>query len=252
MSDPSREDKLAEQRRYDARASRVEMSVGTGSVPLELRSPYGAYDRALRGRIQPGMTVLEIGAGTGEFSGQIVAAGAALYASDISVRSLLALRGRFTGNSRVVPLAADMEKLPFADVSFDVVASAGSLSYGDPDAVLNEIHRVLKRGGVFVCVDSLNCNPVYRLNRWIHFLRGNRSRSTLLRMPDLRSISRYAMRFRSVTVEYFGAISWLMPVARRLLGSHAAAALSDRVDRLVRVRGSAFKFVMTAVKGLDD
>ena len=34
----------------------------------------------------------------------------------------------------------DMEKLPF-----DVVCSAGSLSYGDNEVVMNEIYRALKQ-----------------------------------------------------------------------------------------------------------
>jgi ubiquinone/menaquinone biosynthesis C-methylase UbiE len=52
-----------------------------------------------------------------------------------------------------------MEKLPFADQSFDIIVSAGSLSYGDNDIVMNEIYRVLKLQGVFIAIDSLNNNP---------------------------------------------------------------------------------------------
>jgi ubiquinone/menaquinone biosynthesis C-methylase UbiE len=37
--------------------------------------------------------------------------------------------------------------------------SAGSLSYGDNDIVMNEIYRVLKLQGVFIAIDSLNNNP---------------------------------------------------------------------------------------------
>ena len=122
--------------------------------------------------------------------------------SDISVQSLLALRRRYESSLEISVIAADMEKLPFADVSFDAVIGAGSLSYGNSETVLSEIYRVLRPGGVFVCIDSLNNNPIYRFNRWIHFIRGNRSRSTLLRMPTLRSISAYADTFGSASIEY--------------------------------------------------
>jgi ubiquinone/menaquinone biosynthesis C-methylase UbiE len=63
-----------------------------------------------------------------------------------------------------------MEKLPFAGQSFDIIVSAGSLSYGDNDKVLDEIYRVLKNKGVFIAIDSLNNNPIYRLNRCLHYL----------------------------------------------------------------------------------
>jgi ubiquinone/menaquinone biosynthesis C-methylase UbiE len=53
-----------------------------------------------------------------------------------------------------------MEKLPFANQSFDIIVSAGSLSYGDNDIVMNEIYRVLKLQGVFIAIDSLNNNNI--------------------------------------------------------------------------------------------
>jgi ubiquinone/menaquinone biosynthesis C-methylase UbiE len=47
-----------------------------------------------------------------------------------------------------------------------LIVSAGSLSYGDNDKVLDEIYRVLKNKGAFIAIDSLNNNPIYRLNRF--------------------------------------------------------------------------------------
>ena len=57
-----------------------------------------------------------------------------------------------------------MESLPFKDKSFDIVACAGGLSYGDNKKVANEIYRVLKDNGSFICIDSLNENPFYKFN----------------------------------------------------------------------------------------
>jgi ubiquinone/menaquinone biosynthesis C-methylase UbiE len=142
-----------------------------------------------------------------------------------------------------------MESLPFSDSEFDCVLSAGSLSYGDNHRVLAGIWRVLKPGGVFICVDSLNHNPIYKINRWIHFLMGSRSRSTLARIPNFELIGHFRKKFCSVDVRYFGSASWLMPVVGRLIGIQYAAEASKFIDNAVRVRRSAFKFVMVARKG---
>ena len=139
-----------------------------------------------------------------------------------------------------------MESLPFDDSSFDVITSAGSLSYGAPILVDTEIRRVLRPGGMLICVDSLNNNPVYRANRWIHYLRGNRSKSTLKRMPDLARIRSLSEGFSSVNVRFFGAMSFVMPGIARLFGENTARVASDRIDQLVGVRRSAFKFVIVA------
>jgi ubiquinone/menaquinone biosynthesis C-methylase UbiE len=125
---------------------------------------------------------------------------------------------------------------------------AGGLSYGDNELVLNEIYRVLKPNGFFICVDSLNENPLYRLNRVIHFLRGDRTISTLHRMPTIGLINAYHRRFGNIKVRYFGSVSWAMPLLGRVFGATNAAIFSRWFDRIVGVRKSAFKFVMSVRK----
>ena len=119
-----------------------------------------------------------------------------------------------------------MENLPFEAGTFDVVACAGSLSYGDPRTVDREILRVLRPGGSIVMVDTLNHNPIYRFNRWINHLRGRRTRSTLMRMPTLARIQTLASHFEQVSVDYFGAMLWAMPLVSLLIGANRAAEFS--------------------------
>jgi ubiquinone/menaquinone biosynthesis C-methylase UbiE len=219
--------------------------LGSFSVPPIYRAPYLDYEQCIRKNLKQNHDVLELGAGIGLHTFALVQTGARVVVSDISVRSLVVLSRRFH-NDRVKTLVADMESLPFDANTFDIVTSAGSLSYGDPVLVNAEIKRVLKRGGMFLCVDSLNHNPIYRLNRWIHYMKGNRTKSTLLQMPTLKRIQQLSKMFENSDVRYFGSASYLMPLLIRALGQTRAAEMSDRIDRLLRVRRSAFKFVLVA------
>lgn len=247
-------EKFVERDRYDERARRGMSAVGSGALHVRpaLRAPYVAYERSLKECVSPGSRVLEIGAGTGEFTAASLSAGGKVIASDISRFSLAVLEKRYGSNAALRTCVADMESLPFPRLSFDVIASAGALSYGDGVRVREEVFRVLAPGGVFVCVDSLNHNPVYRLNRWWHFQRGRRSASTLRRMPTLSLIDAYRQRFGAAQVEFFGAISWAAPLVSKFLGESMAARCVDRFDRAVGVRRSAFKFVMVARKTAHD
>jgi len=250
-------DKKTEFLRYDGRAksllavktSAVEKSPALGSltVPPIYRAPYTYYEQCIREHINQDHEVLELGAGTGLHTFALVQTGARVVASDISANSLEVLSRRFKRErERVKTQVADMESCPFDDNVFDVVTSAGSLSYGDPVLVNAEIRRVLKPGGLFICVDSLNHNPIYRLNRWIHYLRGDRTKNTILRMPTLERIEQLSKMFETSDVRYFGSVSYLMPFLALVFGQKRAAGISDRIDRLVRVRHSAFKFVLIA------
>lgn len=249
----SNNDKLIERARYESRAKEKlagtrglgMAALGSSVIPASLQTPYLAYEKAIAELVKPGDRVLELGAGTGLHTSALLRTGAEVVASDLSPSSLQLLQKSFEKTpGRLSIEVADMERLPFASGSFDVIACAGSLSYGEPALVNAEIARVLRPGGMLICVDTLNHNPIYRLNRWLHYLRGDRSISTLKRMPGLERINSLSGMFAQSDVRYFGAISFLMPVVSRLSGQTTAKALSDGFDTMLGVRRSAFKFVL--------
>ncbi len=250
------QDKYVERDRYDAHARELLASLGGAHVAEKfgshgirqsLRTPYLCYEQQISEVIRPQSRVLELAAGAGMHTSALLQTGAHVTATDISPLSLKILEQRFSdANGRLVTHVADMEALPFNDDMFDVVVCAGGLSYGEPSLVDSEIRRVLRPGGILICVDSLNHNPVYRANRWIHYLRGNRSKSTLKRMPDQARIKALGKGFSNVSVRYFGSISFAAPLIARLSGEKTAQELSDCIDQWIAVRRSAFKFVLVA------
>ena len=143
-------------------------------------------------------------------------------------------------------VVADMEQLPFENELFDVVTYAGSLSYGDAKKVDSEIHRVIKPSGFFICVDSLNNNPVYRLNRFIHYLKKERTKKTLLNMPTYQRIVSLRSRYKDADVNYFGSISFITQLLSKILGPNYTSLFSDYVDKTIKAKKSAFKFVLIA------
>lgn len=253
-------DKQVELNRYDTSAQlqldalKSELPVGkfgSSAMVQYLRTPYIYYEKCVRELVGSRDQVLELGSGSGLYTWALVQTGAQVTATDISPNSLRLLHQRIVNiGGSVKTQVADIEALPFADDSFDVVTCAGSLSYGEPAIVDSEIKRVLRPGGFFVCVDSLNHNPIYRLNRRLHYWRGERTKSTLERMPGLPRIETLGAGFTSVNVNYFGALSFAMPALARLCGPKWAQILSDRIDQLIDVKRSAFKFVLVA-KGLQ-
>jgi len=250
------DDKVEECNRYDKRAANLLATdhaviteyLGALSIPLPLRSPYLFFEEKIARHVTQSTKVLEIGSGTGLHTGTLLGAGGEVIATDISPSSLKVLRLSHKCNDRLQTQVADMEALPFSDAFFDVVTSAGSLSYGDNDVVLSEIYRVLKPSGMLIAVDSLNNNPVYRFNRYLHYLRNNRTKSTLVRMPTIKLIQKYERNFGKVDVKYFGSISWLMLFLGKFLSSSDCAYISDSVNAFIKPKRSAFKFVMVATK----
>ena len=250
------DDKSEELRRYeDAARVVLESTVsakpqlfGAEAVAPELRAPYAFYEQRIQAIVSSGSRVVELGAGSGLQTAVLLRTGASVTATDISPASLALLQRRLgaLAPDRLTTRIADIEALPFEEESFDVVACAGALSYGDPDLVDAEVRRVLRPGGAFICVDSLNDSPVYRLNRWLRYRRGERTMSTLVRMPGSRRLESIARHFASVEVRYFGALTWAMPLLTRVLGTARATSASDAFDNLIRVRRSAFKFVLVA------
>ena len=243
-------DKDIEKHRYDNRANIFLDSNNLyhfDKTPIYLNTPYYYYFHLLEEKSGQSK-LLEIGAGMGENTNSLLDMPFKVTSTDISSKSVEVMRNRFSKYSNFSVEVADMEKLPFNNESFDVVCSAGSLSYGDNDTVLNEIHRVLKPDGAFIAIDSLNNNPIYRFNRYMHYLKGDRSKSTLIRMPTMSLIDKYTGKFGHAKVKFFGTITWAFPLLSKVLSEQALTKLSNLIDTRFNIRGSAFKFVMMAVK----
>lgn len=109
---------------------------------------------------KPGEFLLDVGCGTGIFTGSIVSSGAEVVGLDISIPMLGRAFSRFRGQ-RFTPLAGDMLRLPFASGSFDKVYSMTALEFVDnAQTAVAEMQRVTKTGGIIV-MTTLN-----RLSPW--------------------------------------------------------------------------------------
>jgi len=94
--------------------------------------------------IGPGSRVLDLAAGTGKLSRQLIALGAEV----VAVEPLPAMRAEL---HRILPdvelLAGAAEAIPLPDASVDVVTVAQAFHWFDYPAALAEIARVLRPGG---------------------------------------------------------------------------------------------------------
>jgi SAM-dependent methyltransferase len=99
--------------------------------------------------IGPGMSVLDVAAGTGNASIPAAKAGAAVTASDLTPHLLEAGRQRAAAEGVELDwVEADAEHLPFAEASFDVVMSSiGAMFVPHHEDVADEMVRVCRPGG---------------------------------------------------------------------------------------------------------
>src|SRR6476619_1490919 len=90
------------------------------------------------------VTVLELGAGTGKLTAQLVALGHDVHATDPDTAMLDILRRDLPD---VRTSVASAEEIPLPDRSVDVVVCAQAFHWFDLDRALPEIARVLRPGG---------------------------------------------------------------------------------------------------------
>ena len=94
--------------------------------------------------LRPGRAVLDLGAGTGKLTRQLVGTGARI----VAVEPLPAMRARL---EELVPeaeaLAGSAEAIPLPDGSIDAVTVGQAFHWFRVDEALPELHRVLRSGG---------------------------------------------------------------------------------------------------------
>lgn len=98
-----------------------------------------------------GSLVCDVGAGTGVVGVQLQDAGMRVFGVDISAKMLAQARERLPGRIAI----ADATALPVAGASLDALTYVWVLHHvGDLPAALREARRVLRPGGLAVCVDG--------------------------------------------------------------------------------------------------
>ena len=246
-------DKQLEKDRYDAAYSKsgkfdndyIEV------LPNYLKAPYKKFSQLLRHNIEPHMSVLEVGAGSGIFAKTILEKCGQYLATDISPLSLELLNNKLSGDPNFEKLSTrelDIESPDLPNDSFDAIVSCGALSYGDNRLVLDNFKKLLKPGGVVLVVDSLDHNPFYRLNRFVHYLKGNRTLSTLQRMPTMELIESYKSEFTESQEYFFGALAFTAPFLKPFLDEGHVNRIVGCLDERPTFRKHAFKFVLVARK----
>lgn len=93
-----------------------------------------------------GEIILDLGCGDGQLTQRVAATGAQVLGVDASAEMIAAARER-----GIEAELANAESLPFRDAAFDAVFSNAALHWvRNQDAMLAQVHRVLKPGGRFV------------------------------------------------------------------------------------------------------
>jgi SAM-dependent methyltransferase len=95
-------------------------------------------------RIGPETTVVDVGAGTGKFTAQLVPTGATI----IAVEPIDAMRATLTAHlPTVVALSGMAEALPLETASADAIVAAQAFHWFNVPLAVAEFHRVLRPGG---------------------------------------------------------------------------------------------------------
>lgn len=253
------DDKVIEHNRYNTKSEaelkdlhNVINRNGAKAIVEYLRSPYLYYENLILNEANPHLKILDMCCGNGIHSLTVPSKGISIVCTDIAENSLIvaAERARANGLDGLMEfIQADAASQPFESNYFDLITCAGSLSYFDKTLIIKEVTRLLKFGGKFIVVDSFNHNPIYRLNRFIHFLRGERTWSTLRNMPNEATIAYIRTKFSNVSVKYFGVIAFLALPISIVFGKSNAKKLVDYFDaKIPFLRKYSFKITIIATK----
>lgn len=103
---------------------------------------------------QGGAHALDLATGTGDIAFGLAEAGMQVVGLDVTRRMIELARKKTKAGKAPAFLVGDMLALPFPDASFDVVtAGYGLRNVPDLRTAVDEIHRVLKKGGQALSLD---------------------------------------------------------------------------------------------------
>jgi ubiquinone/menaquinone biosynthesis methyltransferase len=185
--------------------------------------------------VKPGVEALDLACGTGDITFALSADGASTTGLDITPRMLELAAAKHTRTNAPRWVAGDMMALPFANARFDLVTTGyGIRNVPLLKGAIEEIHRVLKPGGLFLSLDFNR--PSNRLVRLIYLsyltvvgsalgfvLHGDPDTyryipESIRRYPGARAVCGIVRAQGFVSCEYLPVLGGLMAIHRAVRG----------------------------------
>ena len=160
--------------------------------------------KMLSSHLESGMTVLELGCGTGYFTRELARSAADIIAIDVSPELLEIARA----NGSLQNIRYEVQNacaLSYSDAMFDSVVGSSVLHHLEIQEALREIYRVLKRGGTIYFTEPNMLNPQIAIQKNVSWIKRKLGDS-----PDETAFFRWPLRrllektgYRDVRVDPF-------------------------------------------------
>jgi SAM-dependent methyltransferase len=167
----------------------------------------------LSGHLRPGMTILEIGCGTGYFTRELTQRGADIVAIDVSPDLLEIAKAKYSAPNVRYEIQ-NAYTLTYADAMFDSVVGSSILHHLEIEEALREIYRVLKPGGTVYFTEPNMLNPQIAMQKNIPWIKRRLGDS-----PDETAFFRWPLRrlleqtgYRDVRIDPFDFLHPKTPV----------------------------------------
>ena len=168
----------------------------------------------LGAHLRPGMTILEVGCGTGTFTRELARSGAEIVAIDVSPELLEIARANCSAPN-VQYQIQNAYALSYSEGVFDSVVGSSVLHHLEIEAAIRDIYRVLKLGGTIYFTEPNMLNPQIAIQKnipWIKRKLGDSPDETaFFRWPLRRLLERTG--YRDVRIDPFDFLHPKTPVA---------------------------------------
>jgi SAM-dependent methyltransferase len=170
--------------------------------------------KMLSSHLKPGMTVLELGCGTGSFTRELARSGADVIAIDVSPELLEIAKANFSAPN-VQHEIQNAYSLSYPEGRFDSVVGSSVLHHLEIKEALRDVYRVLKPAGTIYFTEPNMLNPQIAIQKNIPWIKRKLGDS-----PDETAFFRWPLRrlleltgYRDIRIDPFDFLHPKTPVA---------------------------------------